>query len=60
MDAFQSSSAAIIYSSNVHAAAHAEPRWLIGKDRPVSDVVDAIVSAMRDPAWVAKAGETLG
>jgi len=47
----------IIYSSSVHAAADVETKWLIGKDRPVSDVVDTILLAVRDPVWVLKGGD---
>lgn len=47
----------IVYSSNVHSAAHVETKWLIGKDRPVSDVVDAILAATRDATWVLKGGD---
>jgi ActR/RegA family two-component response regulator len=33
----------IVYSSNVHAPSHVETRWLISKDGPISDVIDAVL-----------------
>ncbi|WP_421406630.1 hypothetical protein [Agrobacterium tumefaciens] len=47
----------IVYSSNVHAPPHIETRWLISKERPVSDVVDAVLSGIQDPNWVAKGAD---
>lgn len=47
----------VVYSSNVHPPAHVELKWLISKDRPVTDVVDAIASAVKDSNWIAKGGD---
>ncbi len=47
----------IIYSLGVDSTERAETKWLIGKQRPVSDVVNMIATAVSDPIWVAKGGD---
>lgn len=47
----------IVYSADVHGPAGMETRWLIEKTRPVSDVVEAILTAVSDPVWIAKGGD---
>jgi hypothetical protein len=34
-----------------------DSKWPIGKDRPVSNVVDATLSALNDPSWLAKGSD---
>ena len=48
---------AIVYSSGVHQPQNAEVQWLIDKARPVSNVVDAILTAVSSPNWVHKGGD---
>lgn len=47
----------IVYSSCVHSAPDVETKWLIGKDRPVADVMDTILASTKDPAWISKGGD---
>lgn len=47
----------IVYSSNFHGPDRMETKWLIEKTRPVSDVVEAILTAVSDPVWIAKGGD---
>lgn len=47
----------IVYSLDVDSTEHAQTKWLIDKQRPVSDVVNAIATAVCDPTWLAKGGD---
>lgn len=47
----------IVYSSAVRSDPNASPRWIIDRGQPVSVVVDAIIDAVKDPAWLRKGGD---
>lgn len=44
----------IVYSTNFFPHPTMKTRWLITKDRSVSDVVEAVLSSVRDPSQAAQ------
>ena len=49
----------IVYSRALPTISTVNLRWLVDKQRPVSEVVDVIIEAVRDPMWVRKGGQDL-
>ncbi|MGE7368329.1 hypothetical protein ACQKKX_04560 [Neorhizobium sp. NPDC001467] len=49
----------IVYSSAPQSGLDGKPLWLIFKDRPVADVVDAVLARVRDPDWLKKGGDDM-
>ncbi len=52
-----SESRTVLYSSTVQTSSAIGPQWLITKDRPVTDILEAVLAQVNDPSWLAKKWE---